>query len=892
MKWVSKRLFGSGAKPDNPPPTQRATAAPLAGDTIRLRRTLASAASETERIQAADALGSALGASSEQPQAADPVEVWVSAICHAADKALAKSWLERLAGGAGLAEVAVRSHHSEVRLAAARRVEDADMLERIAERSRNKDKSVYRHCSAILQQRRRSDKRARRAQELAGHLEDLLAQVPISLSRLLDLEKELGALAGGDTSPAEVAALALLEQARARLQAESLLQRELNTALAAAKLLLGECRGEAWPDQPQCDAWRTRLAALCSVQARLPAWLAGHSAVQQLATLLSEIAARMTSLAVDSERLSACEQFLAALDGAGDHAVPEKALWEALAKPEHGAARMHLELRWQQLLAASAAVVAHPAAAKMAQAANADTANECLDRFEKMVAEGNLAGADAMHRELSAVLAGTALNGSAEARFQRISAQLNELRGWARWSQAQAREQLLAQAEELLARPRKISELAEKIPALRAEWKRIDAFGPAGKEHWRRFDSALTAAYQPVAAHRAEVAARRAEARAAQEALCCAWESEFAAIAWEGANYPQIELRRGEMQKEWRAAVATSRREHGLCKRFDKLIGAIDQRLAAARTAEAERCEKLIAAAQKLEEFVDVERAATRIKELQEQWTKQRSPLRLDRRVEQILWLRFRAACDAVFARREASRTSQVAQREEQLQARRQVLDAFTASLDGTDVKAINYALAQALSDLAAGDKSRSGSDSSTRRANELTQAAQRRIETLARQSCRAQYQLLAKKAQLAEQIETAAAASTATELLEAARRAWDELPKLPAKAETMLAERFMKAPSALADHLAAGRDTKDNLLLDLEIALGLPSPAASAERRRRRQLEKLQKRFGGDASPPIDAAAVVIAWHAIAAAPDPDLDARMAAVLNKLEDLAAAAKA
>jgi hypothetical protein len=110
----------------------------------------------------------------------------------------------------------------------------------------------------------------------------------------------------------------------------------------------------------------------------------------------------------------------------------------------------------------------------------------------------------------------------------------------------------------------------------------------------------------------------------------------------------------------------------------------------------------------------------------------------------------------------------------------------------------------------------------------------------------------------------------------------------LQVKAETMLSDRFAKATGATPEMLSAGRDVKDAMLLDLEIVLGLPSPETSAEKRRRRQLENLQKRFGGDARPVVDAATSVVEWYATAAFPDAGLDERMTVVSNKLEDQAA----
>ncbi|MCK9388307.1 MAG: DUF349 domain-containing protein [Sulfuritalea sp.] len=889
MNWVRQKLFGSAAKPDNPPSKQRIVKSSSTGSATPLRRAMIVAASETERAQAAKALGRTLAELLENPQAEDPPEVLVSAICHVADKTLARSWMERLEGEVWLGEVAIHGNSSEVRLAAARRVQDTTILERIVEGSRNKDKSAYRHCSELLHQRRQSSKRALRAVELGADLRVLLDRVPISLSRLLELEKELGSPGTGEPSPAENEARTLLEQARTRLKAESLIRQELTTSLAAAKVLCNECSGEAWPEPPQREYWRIRLEALSSLQTRLPAWLAQNSSAHELAKSVSGMADRLNSLAADSEHLLVCEQFLAAPGADGGQTETLKEAWAALPKPGHPAARMALESAWKNLLASQPEVVEPTSPSKLPKTVNSAAVAKFLDQLENKVTQGNLADADAVHKELTAVLAGTTLHGAAESRLRHINAEMSKLRGWARWSNGQAREQLIAKAEELLTGSNSVSDLTQKIPALREEWKLIDTYGPATKDHWGRFDSALTTAYQPVAAHRAEVAAQHAEARAAQDALCTARETEFMAIAWEQADYRQIEARRGDMLKQWRALTKPgSRRNQGLHKRFDALIGDIDRRLTAVRTVEVERCENLISAAQKLQELSDGARATTQVKHLQEQWSQQRSALRLDRRDEQKLWQRFRAACDVVFANRDAQRARQTAQREEHVQARQELLNALAASMTGTDIKGIRHALNQVLSDAASAENFRGGIDPLKKRAHDLTLEAKRRIETLLRNDCRAHHELLAKKAALAQQVEAAAFTPTATELVAAAKQAWEDLPKLPAKAEAMLSARFAKAADATPEMLPAGRDVRDALLLDLEIALGLPSPETSVENRRKRQLEKLQKRFGGDARPAVDTATSVVAWHATAAMPDAGLDERMAAVLSKLEDLAA----
>ncbi len=104
------------------------------------------------------------------------------------------------------------------------------------------------------------------------------------------------------------------------------------------------------------------------------------------------------------------------------------------------------------------------------------------------------------------------------------------------------------------------------------------------------------------------------------------------------------------------------------------------------------------------------------------------------------------------------------------------------------------------------------------------------------------------------------------------------------------MAQRAAPAEGLDADALAAGLKAREALLIDLEIALGLPTPEASAQARRARQLERLQRRFGGGSAQPPKPEDLLAQWYATAAPADPQLDQRMQGVVRKLVELDAAA--
>jgi exonuclease SbcC len=882
MNWISKLLKKPAAKTSAPSIPAATKAAKPTEDAELLRGALATAADGARKPLAAR-LGRTLAQGSQAPRGDDPPEVWVAAICHAPDKALALAWVADLKGDAWLGEVATEARGAEIRHAAARRIETTAVLERVAHASRDKDKRVYRHCADLLRQRRQAEASARRATEIADELRGLLACAPLPHTRLLDLKKELSAL--GEAGEPITRCNALLEQALARLRQESEARRDLHASQSAAA---------AWPWGEYAEGWRARFASLSRDWTGLPSWLAGEAAARALGASLGEIESRLAALAMDDERVLACGQFLDPLAVGMPPDADTTAAWDALAKPHDAAAREPLETRWQALraspppAAASEPVPAPTPTPRPQTRIDQDAVRGLLDKLEEAIGQGHLVDADATLKQIKTTLAGNGPHGVLESRWHSLQAQLEALRGWARWGTAQARENLIAAAGELLKGESDVEELALAIPALREEWKRLNAHSAAAKGQWESFDAALEQAYRPVAALRAEQAARQAEAGAVKQALCAEWEAEVAGMVWEYADFKVVEARRADLLKQWRAAPqAGFRDERILRKRFDTLIGDLDRRLDAARTAEYERREQLIAAAEALNAQADLRQAMADAKALQGRWGQQALPVRLKRSDEQKLWRRFRAACDAVFARHDALRAEQTAQRQERALFRQVLLDAFAASLAGADANEIKRALAQFRADWdAAKPAAREPADSLETQARDLEQRAQRRLAELRQEKHLARFELLARKAALAARVEAAALAAEPLDAVVAeAKQAWDQLPPLPGNSESLLARRLAEASILSREQLAAGREAREALLLELEISLGLPSPKNFAEIRRERQLQQLQNRYGSAPARQSEPEEMLVRWYATAALPDPVMEHRIAAVVRQLAE-------
>lgn len=918
MNWFSNLLRKPTPKP------LPATPAPVVAKPVpvvdfdALRRALAAASGDEAVRQAAAELGRALATTLQSPRSDDPPAVWTVAINQVGNRQIASGWLADLHGDIWLGEVAAHSRIAEIRLAAAQRINASEVLEQVAHDSREKDKRVYRYCTDTLRQRQQAAEQTRRSAELEAALRQLVGETPLPLSRLLMLEKELKALRADIKDASLDACDALLEQARTHLQQETLALRDWQLRQTDATALLSECNECEFADNEALEILRGKFDALARTMAAFPAWLTEPQGDSKLAS----IEARLAELSADTDKARACADFLAApgLDAVSD---PESLLnlsaaWSALPKPAHAATRTGLEAQWQNLRRppSAATPIANPAPADVTQESADAVADEAakvvkapkapprkidqeamralLDQLEQHLEAGHLADAEATCKEIDTLTAGAQAPGGLDARLQLALAALGELRGWARWSTTQARDRLVAAAEELAVGEHDIDKLAAEVPALREEWKRLNATGPSSKSQWESFDAALEKAFAPVTARRAEEAGRQAEACAAREALCAEWEAWLESMPWQHADYLVIEVRRQEIIQQWRAAPPLSfRDERILRKRFDSLIAAIDARLDVARAMEIERREQIIASAEAVLGKPDSAQATTEIKALQQSWRDQASPLRLKRGDEQKLWQRFRAACDAVFARRDALRAEQaaqraekVAQRDEQRQVRQACLDAFAASLETLetkDVKAALDAFRKEWGELRGG--AREAADALDARARELQQQANLRLADVRRQRVRGRYETIARKAELAISVETAALAGDATAAADAARQAWTHLPRLPAPVERPLAQRLTAAVDANTESLSMGAARREEMLLDMEIVLDLASPESRAEQRRARQIARLQKR--SDKPAPVEAESLLTGWYSTAAPADPEADARIQRVVDKLVDIA-----
>ncbi|MEP7300396.1 MAG: DUF349 domain-containing protein [Caldimonas sp.] len=471
---------------------------------------------------------------------------------------------------------------------------------------------------------------------------------------------------------------------------------------------------------------------------------------------------------------------------------------------------------------------------------------------------------------------------SQRARAGTAQAAYARLKGWQRWGGGVVREELVGEAEALAAGgaetsqpegpPLSIKARSELIASLRARWKELDRHGGAGSGAlWLRFDEALTAAYQPVAAHTAAQRATRELNLATRQRLLDALEAvplpdtptasppaplaqgdpdtAAAAAPMAAPDWKTVAQALDRWLAEWRKlgplehTVPREQRE-SLLARTSLALARLEGPLGVARNASQSVREQLIARARRLADEAASNAPGRdltgRVRELQVAWQQEAKAVPLARAAESAAWADFRAAIDAAFSARAAASSAHDAALQANAAERSGLVDRLAALTGDLPPAALRRELAAA--DAAwqrIGPPPRDAAAALDARFREARDAAARRHADaeLARQ--RAEADVLRQKLALCEALESGDLGVDRRALAER----WNALPALRSDWERALAQRagFAAGKPALVSPAST-----EVLLLQLEDSLGLASPPALQEARRALKLQAMKAALEG----------------------------------------------
>ncbi|MES2759617.1 MAG: DUF349 domain-containing protein [Pseudomonadota bacterium] len=778
-------------------------------------------------------------------------------------RALQAEKVKQLAGDeAAAVEFILHSEFSELRLAAAEFVHTPAQLERVHAAIRNTDRRVAKLMQSRLDAIRHHQAELQRGQACIDQAAQLLKDEKLTPNHVAELDRRWSVIAAPELAPEFDATRAALAQ---RLEAQVLLQRGVIDSLAALRKLAASGLPAADLNARLEQLATAHAAALSAPEhASLP-----RNLVNEFAAEHARVSAGLGAIAQGEDALASRAALLAEWQAAGTlNADTLRREWNKLPAAPGGDAAAGLQQRFDELLATIPAEVRKPKEPRPAgqpkpPPAGAD--QQFLDHLSAMEAalEHGSLGSAAEHDKALKDSKGVRLTAAQSERLAHARGELKRLSDWARWGGNVSREELIKSVEQLTTQSLAMSELAKKVGSMRERWKALDTLsGAAPKSLWERFDAACSAAYAPAAAHFKHLAEERHTNAAKAQALIAEANAEAARMeSADNVDWKHMAVTVQRLRLGWSHLGAIDRKEKKrLDQQFTDALNILQGPLEQQRKSEVAHREELIEQVAGLDaadrHALDALRAA------QERWQELARALPLERKAEQAMWHRFRAACDAVFAKRKESAHAADAERRTHQAAK----DAISARLEAAaasslDVAAAARLLREAATEWhAAGPVPRAAEAKVDKRYHAAIAAVQHQADSARRAAGIAQASALRDKLRLCQQIEMALAGDAAGDEDWAAR--WAALPPLQPDYERVLGSRFQQALAALAGDRAAyvarleqNRDKLLHEILRLEIAAGIDSGSEFARERLKLQVEVLQSSLKSGQKPLTQAA-------------------------------------
>lgn len=502
---------------------------------------------------------------------------------------------------------------------------------------------------------------------------------------------------------------------------------------------------------------------------------------------------------------------------------------------------------------------------KAALQARIQALTKVAEATEAALAAGHLAEAGRLLTKLQAAKDGGGV--ALATRIGALQAEFSRLKGWQHWGGGRVRDDLVLEAEALAAstvvaegaRPVKlpIKQLEKDIEQLRVRWKELDRLGGAtSKPLWQRFETALKTAYLPVAAHLARLNEARQENLAARKNLLTALEAVELGGDDQGKapDWKEIARALAHFETEWRKLgpiehTVPHKARAALMERMKAGVARLEGPLREAQAAAEAQRRQLVVRAQALSADAQGRDLMAKLRELQSQWQSHAKSQPLPRRTENQLWAEFRAATDAVMNQREAALSARDAGFKANQATREALIARLTELQQDTPPADIKRVVAAVDSEWRkAGEAPRNQAAKLESRYRAAREQALEHVAGSAQRSWSRSCDALLAKLALCEELESAAPTSDS-------EARWAALPALPARWEQALQARYKSA----CEHPGGGNQSRageplDQLLLQLESSLNIPSPEAFQMARRTLKLLAMKNAMEGrrSASPAV----------------------------------------
>jgi exonuclease SbcC len=535
--------------------------------------------------------------------------------------------------------------------------------------------------------------------------------------------------------------------------------------------------------------------------------------------------------------------------------------------------------------------------------------DEKLNELEAAIDAGELKHAEPLYQSLAAGIELAEASGlprkiyaASIERLSRLAPHVRDLQKWRKWGADQHRLGLCETMEELATADMPLEALALRLHDLQMEWKELDRTGsPVNHPLWERFHAVSERVYERCRPHFEEQAAEREAHRRQREEVCQALEEFLAKVDWQRVDWKKAIRAERETRQTWAAmGPVDGRARKALEKRFHNAIKRLDGRLAEERNRNQALKRDLIARVEPLASEPDLGKAMQEAKRLQGLW---HTTVPARQQEENRLWQRFRAGCDAVFARRREQHEAHTAELTANLEQREAICSEaeglIAGEADPEDLANALRELEKRWRDTEALPVPRQALGQINQRWRAARQRVERRRQERQEEQRRDALALLARQAALCERLERAQEAADTSIDPDTVEREWQALPaQRDSTLQADISARFAAAATAfraeettaptLTERLTANGKRRAELCLQLEILAQVDSPADLAKERLALQVARLKEHMRDGERDPLESASQLLReWYlcgSAAASEAPELEARFERARTALE--------
>ena len=424
---------------------------------------------------------------------------------------------------------------------------------------------------------------------------------------------------------------------------------------------------------------------------------------------------------------------------------------------------------------------------------------------------------------------------------------LFKLGDWHEFAVTPKKEALIAQMQTLVGSTMAPADKATKIHDLQDSWKEVSKGGQQQDDQlWNEFQQASQQAYAPCKEYFEKQAAERELHLQKRREMVTQLQTYLQAYDWANAVWKDVEQTLKTARQEWQTYWPVPRKAgNELQKEFEALMESLFNKMSSAYDANKQQKQSLVDQAKQLLDNSDTRAACDAVKNLQVKW---KTIGKTWFKEDQSLWIEFRQACDAVFVRRQEESNAAQVERQTILDQANQLINNLRdlSRQDVVDIATVKTQMDSTQETFAALDLPRDQTKNLQQSMQNAVQAINEKIRQHKQQAEKNRWQTIyAAARQLSDAELSVVAGQAADEKIDAISALIAANTDWPKSITTVLQARLSQAKKLTASDIDASTKKLRELVLRADILAGRESPEEDKPARMRYQVQQMQQGLG-----------------------------------------------